>query len=401
MADTTEKKWGEDVFGLISWFKTEKVKNAKIMVVGAGALGNEVLKDLALFGVGNLVVVDFDEIEYSNLTRSVLFRPEDADKGFFKAEVVAKRLREINPTINVLAINGDLAIDVGLAVYRQMDVIISCVDSVRARTLLNRLSFRAGKIWIDGGIGDLGGYVSVYQLGRHCYECTPRENIRVSCPQIARGNEKLGRMATTPLSASIIGAVQAQETMKIVHDEELKSGKFSTLIGKMFKYEGQHNEAYTYKFPSYEEYCISHEYWENIIEIPGLSADTKTGEALKIIGKALGVESVTINLRNGAFVDYLISLSDDRRFEVMLPAPKIPNFIDASNELEFLSVKDGGLFTNSYENIDEEFPYLDLTLNQIGIPHFDVLQITTGKMGEKECVYVELSADKERYKSLF
>ena len=58
-----QKEWGAGVFSLLSWFKQENVKKAKVMVVGAGALGNEVLKYLALFGVGNIYIVDFDTIE--------------------------------------------------------------------------------------------------------------------------------------------------------------------------------------------------------------------------------------------------------------------------------------------------------------------------------------------------
>ena len=61
-------------FSYISWWKQEIVRNATILVVGAGALGNEVLKNLALMGIGNLIIADFDTIEDSNLSRSVLFR---------------------------------------------------------------------------------------------------------------------------------------------------------------------------------------------------------------------------------------------------------------------------------------------------------------------------------------
>lgn len=74
MQENHKYEWGEGVFTLLSWFKKDKVKNAKVLVAGAGALGNEVVKDLALFGVGHIYVVDFDQIEISNLTRSVLFR---------------------------------------------------------------------------------------------------------------------------------------------------------------------------------------------------------------------------------------------------------------------------------------------------------------------------------------
>ena len=395
-----KKQWGEDVFPLLSWFKINKVRNAKVMVVGAGALGNEVLKNLALFGVGNIVVVDFDLIEYSNLTRSVLFRPEDADKGYSKAEVAAKRLKEINPTINVQAICGDLATDVGLGVYRRMDVMLGCLDSLRARVLLNRLCFRAGKIWIEGGIGDLEGQVSAYQLNKSCYECSlsdeENEDVsgegyenRASCPQIAQGNTERGRVATTPVSASIIGAVQAQEAMKIIHGEELQTGAFRSLVGNMFHYEGKNVQAGAFEFKSYNEECVSHECWDNIFEVQTLSANTSIRDVFKIIKETLDVESVTINLRNDKFVDYLSSRFDNKKYTAMLPASKIPNIIDASKELEYLSINYGGLYQHSYENIDEEFPYMNLSLKQIGIPYLDVLQITT----EKGYFYVELSAD--------
>ena len=108
MEEVEIKEWGKEVFDLLSWYRMDTVKNAKVMVVGAGALGNEVLKNLALFGVGNIYIVDFDTIEYSNLTRSVLFREDDADKGYFKAEVAARKVREINPNINVQYICGKL-----------------------------------------------------------------------------------------------------------------------------------------------------------------------------------------------------------------------------------------------------------------------------------------------------
>jgi len=404
---STKKKWGEEVFPLLSWFKIDKVKNAKVLVVGAGALGNEVLKNLALFGVGNIVVVDFDSIEYSNLTRSILFRPEDADKGAYKAEIAAKRLIEINPTINVHAICGDLSTDVGLGVYRRMDVVVGCLDSLRARTLLNRICFRAGKIWIEGGIGDLEGQVTAYQLNRNCYECRIAEEDsmdaiggdydRTSCPQIAKGNVERGRVATTPVSASIIGAIQAQEAMKIIHTEDVEAGTFNTLIGSMFHYEGKNTQAGTFNFSYYNDECISHEFWEKIVEIPVLSADTPIGEALQIIKQKLNTKSIDINLRNDRFVDFLSSRTDNKKFVAMMPGSKIPNFIDNDQEMVYLSIADGGLYQHAFENIDEDFPYPNLTLKQIGIPYLDVLQVTTDNGYE----YVELTADLKQYNNMF
>ena len=401
--ETKNKEWGKDVFPLLSWFKIDKVRNAKVLVAGTGALGNEALKNLALFGVGNIVVVDYDKIEYSNLTRSILFREKDADRGFYKAEIAAERIREINPSINVHAICGNLATDVGLGLYRRMDVVLGCLDNLIARVLLNRLCFRAGKTWIDGGIGDLEGQVNGFRIYENCYECSLTEeerndlDARMSCAGVSRENESFGRVATTPVSASIIAAVQVQEAMKIIHENELEPEVFTPLIGNMFHYEGLHPAAAIFEFKSYNIDCPSHEYWNNIIELSQLGADTRVGDALQLIKSELNVANVEINMLNNKFVDMLQARSDNQKFYPMLPESKIPDYVANSKELSARSFMEGALYQRIFENIDDEFPYPDLTLQQIGIPYWDVLQIST----EKGYTYVELSADKERYKDLF
>jgi len=107
---------------LIPWWDQEKLLSARVMVVGAGAIGNEILKNLALLGIGHIFIVDLDTIENSNLTRSVLYREED--EGQPKALVAARRVREINPGIKVTAFHGNIAYDLGLGVFRAMDVVM-------------------------------------------------------------------------------------------------------------------------------------------------------------------------------------------------------------------------------------------------------------------------------------
>src|SRR5215472_7394542 len=85
---------------LISWWRQERLAAARVLVVGAGALGNEVIKNLALVGAGTVYVIDFDTVEPSNLSRSVLFRAEDG--GQAKAVVAAWRARELNPDITLI-----------------------------------------------------------------------------------------------------------------------------------------------------------------------------------------------------------------------------------------------------------------------------------------------------------
>ena len=293
MEEIEIKEWGKEVFDLLSWYKMDVVKNAKVMVVGAGALGNEVLKNLALFGVGNIYIVDFDTIEYTNLTRSVLFREADADKGCFKAEVAARKLREINPNINVQYICGKLNTDVGLGLYRKMDVVIGCLDSRLARLQLNRLCMRADIPWVEGGMENLTGNVRVFKLGENCYECGLTENAKqnifqqLSCAGVAHRNENVGRIPTTPVIASIIGAVETQEAMKLLHKEEVQSGVFSTLLGKWFHYEGMHNHVSVYDSVAYFDDCPSHECWNDVVKIPTLSADTRINDVFTLIRRPL------------------------------------------------------------------------------------------------------------------
>src|SRR5438094_3531488 len=108
-------------FELISWWDQQRLARAKIVVIGAGALGNEILKNLALLGVGNVFLADLDTVANSNLSRSVLFRAEDCGRP--KVEVAARRAREIYPGMTVRPFQGNVVYDLGLGVYRWADVI--------------------------------------------------------------------------------------------------------------------------------------------------------------------------------------------------------------------------------------------------------------------------------------
>ena len=391
-------EWGDGVFTLLSWFKKEKVRDARVLVAGAGALGNEVVKNLALFGVGHIYVVDFDQIEITNLTRSVLFREEDAINHAYKAEIVAKRAMEINPQIKVTPIVGNLFSEVGLGLYRSVDVVIGCLDSRIARYLLNRLSFRAGKTWIDGSIENLTGTVRVYSPGVSCYECClSREEftnilLLTGCADVVRNQGSAGRVATTPISASIVGALQVQEAMKVIHLDTDAAKQFQTLQGKMLRYEGMTLTTNIYRFASWKNTCPAHEQWDDVIPCEGLSAELTVADALALLHKTLDTKTVEINMLNNKFIDCIISDQPEKEFRVMIPESKLDDHIKHDAELRQLSYRT--LFhKNFFENIDESFPYQELKLHQIGIPAFDIIQVST----EKGVFYVELTADKPLY----
>lgn len=397
MAKETKYEWGEGVFTLLSWFKKEKVNNARVLVAGAGALGNEVIKDLTLFGVGHIFVVDFDRIELSNLTRSVLFREEDAYAHRFKADVAAERAMEINPQIKVTPIVGNLFSDVGLALYQSVDVIIGCLDSRLARYQLNRMAMRANKTWIDGSIENLTGVVKVYTPGISCYECgLSREEfniimLRTGCADVVRSQTSQGRVATTPISASIVGAVQAQEAMKVIHLDAYKDEKlpFTTLQGKMWRYEGLTNMTNLYKFSSWKKGCPAHDRWHPVIHADSMTAGMTVTEAIAELKRVCSADVVEINLMNNKFIEAVISDNPEKEFKVMIPESRLDEVISSDPEMRRLSYKTV-FHKKFYENIDSDFPFMNLKLSEVGIPYYDIIKVSTDK-GEQ---FVELSGDK-------
>ena len=380
----------ENIFTRMSWFEQDRVDNAHVMVIGCGALGNEVLKNLALFGVGHLVLVDYDKVEASNLSRSVLFRAKDAEQQRYKIEVAAERLHELNPTLDIQTICGDVAYDVGLGLIRRMDVIIGCVDNRWARYCINRLAMRAGKPWVDGGIEALEGTARVFMPGKNCYACNlgteglAEMRRRFSCAHTIRINEAAGRVPTTPIVASVIGAVQAQEAIKLLHREQLESGELSSLCGRMFCYEGQHLTTKIVAFRAYDEDCPVHEQWEPVLS-GELTNEMTIKEALTQLRALLHTEHVCISLTTDCFVDKLIRKEDNREVEVMLPKHRING-----ERLKVIGDRVEDYYVNEYYEIDAHFPYPHLTLAQLGLPPQDILLIHT----DTDDHYIELKENR-------
>ena len=395
-------KWGEGVYNLISWFDISKVEKATVLVVGAGALGNEVLKNLALLGVGNIIIVDFDKIEYSNLTRSVLFRKKDAELQAYKSEIAAQRIREINPGINVTWLNGDIEKEIGLGYFRAADVVIGCLDSMIARYTLNSYAFRFNTPWIDGGIKNLDGNAAMYEVGNTCYACSLSDeakqsiNIRLGCADVFKENMSFGRVATTPISASIIGAIQVQEALKVIHnyksgDELGEFQRVKTLLNRSFYYEGMNLDMYSTGAKYYYNDCPHHESWNNIIEDTNLTTKFTIADLFLYFKNQYGEEIEYVHLRN-PFVTHLLIRPENRKYELMVPDSKVGEFVRKNkirvgvDETAYkLPSPEGG-----YDYISSDFKWKNLTLEKIGIPKFDIIHIETNKKD----YFIELTSEK-------
>ena len=385
--------WGDDIYPKLSWFRQEKVSAAHIMVVGCGALGNEVLKNLVLFGVEHLVLVDFDRVEASNLSRSILYTHEDAARQRLKVEAAAERLRQINPKVHVIPICGDIAYDVGLGLLRRMDVVVGCVDSRWARYCINRLCMRANVPWVDGGIDGLEGTVRVFIPGQNCYACNlGTEGLRelarrMPCSGIIRKNENAGRAPTTPVIASIIGAVQVQEALKLIHREQLEQGELTSLCGKVFYYEGQHLTSRTANFAAYDDDCPVHECWEPVVASP-LTTHSTVAETLTWLNSQFTTHHSQFTIPNDCFVDYVEDRQTGCQTEMMCAGHYVTERIGQNETLRGKS--DNDYYQHEYTELDSQFPYPHLTLKQIGIPAWDVLHVKT----EHGDYYVEMEDER-------
>ena len=128
----------------IKGWQQQALASAHVLVAGAGALGNELIKNLVLAGIGHIMIVDFDHIELSNLSRSVLFRTGNI--GQPKAMVAAQAAGELNSDVEIRHINGDLFYDVGLGFYRHADLVVSGLDNLAARVQVGLELFTCRRI---------------------------------------------------------------------------------------------------------------------------------------------------------------------------------------------------------------------------------------------------------------
>lgn len=365
-------------FEFISWWEREKVKNAKVLVIGAGALGNEVIKNLALMGVGNIFIIDFDKIEAANLSRSVLFRETDNNRS--KAEVAAARAKAVNPDVRVQYLNADVTTGLGLGIIRRMDVIVGCLDNREARLAVNRFCYWMNKAWVDGAIQELLGLMRVFVPGEGaCYECTLTEaalrdlSLRYSCQLLARQNVLLGKVPTTPTIASIIGGMQSQEALKLIHSMPVEAGKVT-------HFNGLTNHMHTTAYVPREE-CESHWVYGDITELPARAERATLHDLLRIARADLGPQAV---------------IELDQELVTSLECPNCHTKEDVLKPLSDITFEAGHCPTcgtlreaNFTHMITGDENFLHRSLASVGVPALHILRAQNGT----EYRFYELTGD--------
>ncbi|MBN4051379.1 molybdopterin-synthase adenylyltransferase MoeB [bacterium AH-315-M05] len=187
----------------------ETLKQAKVLVIGAGGLGCPVLQYLTAAGVGTIGIIDFDVVDETNLQRQILFDVKDVGKS--KVEVAKQKLSGQNPYINFNLYYTKLTKDNALNIFKDYDIIVDGSDNFPTRYLVNDACVIVGKPLIFGSIFKFEGQVSVFNYnGGPTYRCLFPQPPRL---QDASNCSEIGVLGVLP---GIIGCLQANETIKII-----------------------------------------------------------------------------------------------------------------------------------------------------------------------------------------
>ncbi|CAM4306809.1 putative adenylyltransferase/sulfurtransferase MoeZ [Mycobacterium basiliense] len=213
----------------------QRLKNARVLCVGAGGLGSPALMYLAAAGIGTLGIVDFDIVEESNLQRQIIHGHSDIGRP--KVESAAATLREINPLSEVIVHNSALDNENAVQLFREYDLIVDGTDNFATRYLINDAAVLAGKPYVWGSIYRFDGQASVFWAEHGpCYRCLyPEPPAPGTVPSCAEGGV-LGVLCAS------IASIQVTEAIKLL----IGIGK--PLIGRLMLYDALAMSFHTIDF---------------------------------------------------------------------------------------------------------------------------------------------------------
>ncbi len=213
---------------LLKDWDQDKLLKATVFIAGVGALGTNIALNLAMMGIGHLILCDFDTIELSNLARQVLF--EEKDIGKSKVLTAKNALERINPTIKITALDKQLE-TVDRKIFEECDVVADGLDTFEARRWLNSMCVTLNKPLVHGGMfGWMGNVQVVIPFKSPCLEChplipqnrlqkpcTPPGEARKELEEKEKPQEKIPTLATV---STVIAGIQSHEIIKIILGSE-------------------------------------------------------------------------------------------------------------------------------------------------------------------------------------
>jgi len=209
----------------------KRLKQARVLVIGAGGLGAPALQYLAAAGVGTIGVIDDDVVENANLQRQVIHR--DGDIGTAKVFSAQKAMVAQNPNVVVLPYHRRLSEEIAAELFAEFDLVLDGTDNFETRYLVNRVAVSVGKPLISGALSQWEGQLSVFDPGEGgpCYQCifpqAPAEGLAPSCAEA-------GVIGPLP---GVIGSMMAVEAIKLI------TGAGAVLRGDMLIYDALYGET--------------------------------------------------------------------------------------------------------------------------------------------------------------
>jgi len=224
----------------VGWLDMDRIGKENVLVVGAGALGNEVMKNLVLSGYRRISLVDMDRVVMSNLNRCLFFSEGDSRSRRFKAEVVARKAAALASDAKITArVNRIEELPEGF--IRGHDIVLGCLDNLAARLHINAHTY-PGKIpYIDGGtLGTTGKVQVMLPPETPCLECgMNRTHMRIVQKRFSCTGRDFTffdpKRAAEITTTSVIAAVQVREALKIT------SGHRELVLRNMFYYDARRN----------------------------------------------------------------------------------------------------------------------------------------------------------------
>ena len=300
---------------MVSKLAARMIGMIRILIFGCGAAANEIIKDLVLMGFRFFTVVDFDRVEDSNLSKSVLFGREDI--GRFKAEVVAEKaaLMALAENAVIRYIVGNLITDVGKGVFLEHDFVICCVDTKDARVYINDMCVLTRTPFMEVGFRGYNSEVSFFapegpmqQQDGTLIDSLPtsdglfpkmlgtfpvclREEMgtgtfdgaRNSCSGFKVHDKDLAKIPTIQSGAAFVGAILAQELVKYLDGKD-------TLRGKMLLFHGLTLETMLIGYTRRPD-CTIHDEEYNVVTVP-VSREATIGEVLQTVEAELGGHAI-------------------------------------------------------------------------------------------------------------
>lgn len=232
----------------IDWLDIDAVFRAKILMIGAGALGNEVGKNLALSGFRDITVVDMDKVVVSNLSRCLFFSMSDAADSRMKADVLSEGMNVIASNGTVKAITTPIE-ECSPELFAETDIVLGCLDNILARTHVNAQSYRSGKLYVDGGMEGFTGRVMVVKPpDGACLQCGMNRSharvagLRFSCTGTDTTFHE-PRVASEITTTSLLASIMVREVLKHV------SGRDDLLLSNTLFYDGKANRVEELQIP--------------------------------------------------------------------------------------------------------------------------------------------------------